>query len=129
MRRVTGIGGVFFKSRDPERLRAWYRDHLGVPIESWGGAIFPWNEPELPGREPCTIWSPFKADTTYFGPGDAPFMINYRVPDLDGLLTLLRAEGVSIDERRQDGPDGRFAWVFDPDGNRVELWELPPPSP
>jgi predicted enzyme related to lactoylglutathione lyase len=126
--RVTGIGGIFFKARDPDALRTWYRDHLGVTLTDWGGAVF---EPTLtsPGGRPSTlVWSIFPADTEYFGPSTAGFMINYRVDDLDQVLAALRAEGCRVDERVESSEFGRFGWVADPEGNRVELWE-PPRAP
>ena len=124
MGRVTGLGGVFFKSADPERLYAWYENHLGLKRGENGVAMFRWRDEagENPGT---TIWSLFKKDTKYFAPSAAPFMLNYRVDDLDVLLEQLRAEGVWVDEKREDGEYGRFAWVMDPEGNRIELWQPP----
>jgi predicted enzyme related to lactoylglutathione lyase len=123
MHKVRGLGGLFFKSEDPERLRAWYRDNLGVPVESWGGARFVWSEHD-PG-DACTVWSPFAASTDYFAPSQASFMMNFRVDDLDGMLAQLRAAGVKVDDKVGDGEFGRFGWVFDPDGNKIELWQAP----
>ena len=123
--RVTGIAGIFFKARDPETLRAWYRDHLGIALTSWGGAVF---EPTMasPAGPPSTlVWSILPADTTVFEPGTAGFMINYRVDDLDRALDALRAEGCQVDERVDSSEQGRFGWVADLEGNRVELWEPP----
>jgi predicted enzyme related to lactoylglutathione lyase len=122
MARVTGIGGVFFKSRDPKALTAWYAEHLGIQLNDWGGAAFLWSD-EVPPTTGTTAWSIFPADTKHFGPGDQSAMINYRVDDLDGLLAKLEAAGVSIDPKREDASFGRFAWIVDPDGNRVELWQ------
>lgn len=123
MQRVTGIGGIFFKAKDPAALGAWYRDHLGLDVTDWGGAIFKWGGPEsLPGM---TIWSPFKADTTYLDPGKATFMVNFRVADLDALLVALKAEGCDVDERTEESEQGKFGWVIDPEGNKVELWQPP----
>jgi catechol 2,3-dioxygenase-like lactoylglutathione lyase family enzyme len=121
--KVTGLGGVFFKADDPEGLHAWYERHLGLRKEN-GGVFFRWRErdAEAPGT---TVWSIFPRDTTYFDPGKAPFMLNYRVDDMDAILTRLRAEGVTVEDRREDGEYGRFAWVMDPEGNRIELWEPP----
>lgn len=124
MARVTGIGGIFFKSENPEALRAWYRDHLGMDIQEWGGLAFPWNEPEG-----TTVWSIFPASTTYLAPSTAPFMINYRVANLEEVLAALRAEGCEVDEKMDASEYGKFGWVMDPDGNRIELWEPPAPSP
>jgi predicted enzyme related to lactoylglutathione lyase len=119
MKRVTGIGGVFFKSKDPKTLGAWYKKHLGIDVQEWGGAAFDWQGPGT------TAWTLFPADTKHFAPSSAPFMINYRVHDLHGLLAALRAEGVRVDEKVQDTEYGRFGWIVDPEGNRVELWEPP----
>ena len=126
MTRVTGIGGIFFKARDPEALCAWYRRHLGLDIQPWGGLTFRWHDPEHPEPDGATAWSIFPASTGYFGPGTATFMINYRVPDLAGLLELLRSEGCAVDERTEATEYGKFGWVTDPEGNKIELWEPPP---
>ncbi len=122
MKRVTGIGGIFFKANDPESLRKWYRENLGIEAEQWG-ATFEWRDAEDPSKEGQTVWSPFPADTEYFNPSKAPFMINYRFADLDGLLAALREAGVSVDDNVADYDYGRFAWIMDPEGNRIELWE------
>ncbi|HEY7119019.1 MAG TPA: VOC family protein [Tepidisphaeraceae bacterium] len=123
MRRVTGLGGVFFKAADPTGLAAWYERHLG--LSGQGGIVnFLWREREGDSAG-TTVWSVFPKDTEYFRPSQAPFMLNYRVADLDALLEALRAEGVEIDPRREDSEYGRFAWIMDPEGNRVELWEPP----
>lgn len=123
MTRVTGIGGVFFKAKDPAALGQWYRRHLGLPIEEWGGMAFRW---QTPGRtEPdggVTIWTIFKAESSYY-PG--PFMINYRVDDLDALVATLREEGCAVDEKTETSEYGKFGWVTDPEGNRIELWQPP----
>jgi catechol 2,3-dioxygenase-like lactoylglutathione lyase family enzyme len=122
MQRVTGVGGVFIKSRDPERLYAWYEKHLGLKQHpEHGGVALHWNEDQR--YDPLTAWAVFPADSNYFDPSPAPFMINYRVADLDALLEALCAEGVAIDPQREDSDYGRFAWIFDPDGNKIELWE------
>jgi len=123
--RVTGIGGVFFKSADPGALGSWYREHLGVEPEAYGGASFLWRELDDPGREGMTIWSPFSADTKYFDPSAEPYMINYRVDDLDALLARLRSSGLAVDAEIEESEYGRFGWVMDPEGRRVELWEPP----
>lgn len=124
MERVQGIGGLFFKASDPQALGAWYRDHLGIDVQSWGGAAFPWAEQDR-ADSASTIWSPFKADTTYFEPSKASFMVNFRVRDLDAMLAQLRAAGCDVDDRIEDSEFGRFGWVMDPEGNRVELWQPP----
>jgi catechol 2,3-dioxygenase-like lactoylglutathione lyase family enzyme len=125
MKRVTGIGGIFFKSKDPKALGAWYRTHLGIDLESWGGAAFRWNGPDNPSGVGTTVWSPFVADTTYFAPSEAPFMINYRVADLHALLAALRTEGVRVEDKVEESAEGKFGWVIDPEGNKLELWEPP----
>jgi predicted enzyme related to lactoylglutathione lyase len=125
MERVTGIGGVFIKSKDPERLRAWYQAHLGMEIEDWGGVVFRWSTPEDPGSGGMTIWNIFEEPSDYFRPSEAGFMINYRVEDLQALLDALRAEGCNVVEKTEESEFGRFGWVIDPDGNKVELWEPP----
>jgi predicted enzyme related to lactoylglutathione lyase len=126
MKRVTGIGGIFFKADHPEQLYQWYEKHLGIKREPHGqGAVLHWREDENPERRAVTSWSIFSRQTKYFEPSRAPFMLNYRVDDLDGLLEALRAEGVAIDPKRDDGEYGRFAWITDPEGNKIELWEPP----
>jgi predicted enzyme related to lactoylglutathione lyase len=123
MARVTGIGGVFFKSTgDRAALAEWYRTHLGVPLERFGGAIFRW--PDDPARDGgLTVWHVADAGTKWFAPSDAPFMINYRVDDLDQLLAELRAAGVQVVGGPESHENGKFAWILDPDGNKLELWE------
>lgn len=125
MKRVTGIGGIFFKSKDPAALSAWYNAHLGIDVEEWGGAVFRWKGPDNPEGAGTTTWSPFAADTTYFAPGTAGFMINYRVEDLHALLAMLRAEGVQVDDKVEESEYGKFGWVLDPEGNKIELWQPP----
>lgn len=128
MERVTGIGGVFFKARDPAALAAWYRAHLGVPVDAAEGATygaFEWEDPSRPDRRGQTVWSAFPADTGYFAPSAAPFMLNYRVADLDRMLDQLRAAGAAVDDRVETYEYGRFGWATDPEGNRIELWEPP----
>jgi catechol 2,3-dioxygenase-like lactoylglutathione lyase family enzyme len=122
--RVTGLGGVFFKADDPQKLYQWYEEHLGIKGGDQG-AMFQWRDKEDPNREGMTIWAIFPRKTSYFQPSDAPFMLNYRVDDLDAVLDALRSEGVTIDPKREDHEYGRFAWIMDPEGNRVELWEPP----
>ncbi|RVU43750.1 VOC family protein [Rubrivivax rivuli] len=125
MKRVTGIGGIFFKAQDPQALGAWYRQHLGIAVEDWGGAAFRWASPDNPTGTGTTVWSPFKADTAYFAPSTASFMINYRVDDLHALLAQLRLEGCQVDDKVEASEFGKFGWVFDPEGNKIELWEPP----
>jgi catechol 2,3-dioxygenase-like lactoylglutathione lyase family enzyme len=122
MARVTGIGGIFIKSHDPRSLGLWYRDHLGVPYKEGEGGGFSWkDDPKV--DEGMSVFNVFSQDTTYFQPSTAPFMINFRVDDLDGLLAKLSSEGVRIDPKREDADYGRFAWIYDPDGNKIELWQ------
>lgn len=123
MKRVTGIGGIFFKAKDPETLGAWYRDHLGLDVADWGGAIFNWGGPDSDAG--MTLWSAFKSDTSYFEPGTASFMVNFRVADLHALLAALRSEGCNVEDRTEESEQGKFGWVVDPEGNKVELWEPP----
>ena len=125
MAKVTGLGGVFFKSNDPKGLTNWYRDNLGIQPMTDTVATFSWRDLEDPERVGMCVWSPFPADTEYFQPSDARFMINYRVDDLDGMLAQLRAAGVTVDPKVEDTEYGRFGWAMDPDGNRIELWEPP----
>ena len=123
MKRVTGIGGIFFKSKDPAALGAWYRDHLGLDVTEWGGAIFNWGG--AGSEKGMTIWNAFKSDTTYLDPGTASFMVNFRVADLHALLAALRGEGCNVVDRTEESEQGKFGWVIDPEGNKVELWEAP----
>lgn len=128
MARVTGIGGVFLRSPDPKALTQWYADHLGIALTDYGGINFLWSD-EVPAGTGMTVWSAFPHDTTYFGDGPQTVMINYRVDDLDALVAGLEAKGVWIDPKRDDSDYGRFAWIRDRDGNRVELWQPPATSP
>jgi predicted enzyme related to lactoylglutathione lyase len=128
MKHVLGIGGIFFKANDPEKLAAWYQEHLGLDVEEYGGVTFREGAGEGesgPKRQAYAVWSPFAADTDYFAPSEKPFMINFRVADLEALLSKLRAEGVTVDERTEKSEFGYFAWAMDPEGNRIELWEPP----
>ncbi len=122
MERVMGIGGVFFKATDKVALRAWYRDNLGVPVEDWGGANFFWAQHDQLG-DAHTVWSPFASDTSYFAPSTKEFMVNFRVRDLHAMLDQLRAKGCDVDDKVEDSEYGKFGWVMDPEGNRIELWE------
>jgi predicted enzyme related to lactoylglutathione lyase len=125
MAKVKGIGGVFFQSDDPERLYAWYEKHLGLRRNPGGPVVFPWRQADDPDKPGMTVWSLFPRGTDYFGPTGPAFMVNYIVDDLDGLLEDLRAAGAQVDDRREESEYGRFAWVTDPEGNRIELWEPP----
>jgi len=116
--RVVGIGGVFFRAKDPEALRAWYAEHLGIDVQDWGGGGAPF-------EGGTTVWSIFAGDTDYFGPSGQQSMVNYRVDDLDAMLEQLRGAGVPVDDKIEDGELGRFGWATDPEGNRFELWQPP----
>ncbi|SKB74448.1 VOC family protein [Luteibacter sp. 22Crub2.1] len=125
MKRVTGIGGIFFQARDPVALRAWYKAHLGIDVQDWGGAELRWADSATDPAVGSTIWSIGAAGGDQFPVGTAPFMINYRVDDLDALLQVLRDEGCEVLEKADDSGYGKFGWVMDPEGNKVELWEPP----
>lgn len=125
MERVQGIGGFFFKAKDKGALGAWYRDNLGLNLEDWGGAVIRWSE-QHEAQSASTTWSPFAADTTYFNPSTSSFMVNFRVRDLDAMRAQLVANGCDVDERIEESEFGRFGWVMDPEGNRIELWQPPP---
>jgi predicted enzyme related to lactoylglutathione lyase len=120
--RILGIGGIFFKSANPPQMKEWYGKHLGLADSSYGVTL-PWREKDNSDNERMTIWSVFPATTKYFEPSQAAFMLNYIVDDLDALLERLAKEGVQIDPKRQDESYGRFAWIYDPDGNKIELWQ------
>jgi predicted enzyme related to lactoylglutathione lyase len=124
MKRVTGIGGIFFKTKDPAKIKAWYGKHLGLPVDEYG-ASFKWLEVDNKDAETpaLTAWSPFKDDTKYFAPSEKPFMFNYRVENLVELLKLLKEEGVEVVGEMQEFPYGKFGWIMDPEGNKIELWE------
>ena len=121
MARVTGIGGVFIKAKDPKALQAWYAKHLNLSVTDYG-ITFLWSD-EVPAGTGSTAWSTFPETTKYFGPGSQTFMVNYRVDDLDALLVQLHKDGVTIDPKRDDASYGKFAWITDLEGNRVELWQ------
>jgi len=122
MKRVTGIGGVFFKSEDPEKLKEWYNKHLGLQTDAYG-TNFIWRHGEDATKKGHTQWSPFKAGTKYFNPSKKPFMINYRVEDLEKLVTLLKEEGVTILDKIETFEYGKFVHILDGEGNKIELWE------
>lgn len=123
--RVTGLGGVFFKTEDTGATRQWYEDHLKLDGPADDVIMFWWRYDDDPERRGHTVWGPFDKNSEYFGPGDAPFMFNYRVDDLDAILARLRAEGVEVLDKREETEFGRFGWIVDLDGRRVELWEPP----
>ncbi len=124
MKRVTGIGGIFFKCKDPKKTKAWYGKHLGLPVDDYG-CTFKWRELDAPDTAPPaqTVWSPFKEDSNYFAPSEKPYMFNYRVDNLVELLKVLKEEGVEIVGEMQEFSYGKFGWILDPDGNKIELWE------
>ncbi len=123
MAKVVAVGGVFFKSKDKEALAAWYRDRLGMDVQPWGGAALPYDRRDAPGKVGYTVWNPFAEDTRYFEPSAKPFMLNLRVDDLEGMLAELRAAGAQVLDRREDGDNGKFGYVLDPEGNLLELWQ------
>ncbi len=121
---MTGIGGIFFKAKDPQELSRWYRQHLGIAVEG-NMALFTWRGGKDGKVQGHTVWSIFPADTKYFGEDGAAFMVNYRVKDLDRVLAALHAEGVNVARKVERSEYGRFGWITDPEGNRIELWEPP----
>ncbi len=126
MAKVIGVGGIFFKSKNGKKLGAWYKKHLGVDVQAWGGATFQWEEKPASKHQRFTVWSPFAADTKHFAPSREPYMINFIVDDLDGLLKKLRKAKAKVDKKGIEASEyGRFAWVMDPEGRRLELWEPP----
>ena len=126
--RIVGIGGVFFKSANRDQMREWYAKHLGL-ADKGQGVMLPWREHDDPQKEQVTVWTVFSASSKYFDPSPAPFMINYIVDDMDALLDRLKQEGVKIDPKRMDESYGRFAWIYDSDGNKIELWQPLPAKP
>jgi predicted enzyme related to lactoylglutathione lyase len=124
MKRVTGIGGIFFKAKDPVALGAWYKKHLGIDVQAWGGAAFRWTDEDGKPKAGTTVWSVGGGGDT-FAPGKASFMVNYRVEDLQSLLAALRSEGCDVLEKSDDSEYGKFGWVIDPEGNKIELWQPP----
>jgi len=124
--RVTGIGGVFFKANDAEKLAAWYHEHLGIDFQSYGGSAFhqfEWLEKDNPSKTGGTVLAVFPQSAKNFGESKSPFMVNYRVANLDSLLAQLKKEGVTVDEKTEDAPYGKFGHAMDPEGNRIEFWE------
>jgi predicted enzyme related to lactoylglutathione lyase len=123
MAKITGIGGVFFKSKgDPKALAAWYEKHLGLTLETFGGAILRWPDDQAEDKG-LTVWHLAGPDSKWFAPSDSPFMINYRVDNLDEMVTQLQAGGVAVIQGPESHENGKFAWILDPDGNKLELWE------
>jgi len=125
MKRVTGIGGVFFKAKDAPALQAWYKRHLGVDVQPWGGTAFKWTGSDGKPISGTTAWTIAPENSNQFAPSNAAFMINYRVEDLHALVAALKAEGCNVLDKIDDSEYGIFAWVIDPEGNKVELWEPP----
>jgi predicted enzyme related to lactoylglutathione lyase len=123
-KRVIGIGGIFFKTENHQATRDWYAKHLGIESEKWG-ATFDWVRPENPEAKTYTAWSPFAKDTTYFLPSEKSFMINYQVENLKELLDTLRSEGVTVLAETEESEFGKFGWIIDLDGNKIELWQPP----
>jgi catechol 2,3-dioxygenase-like lactoylglutathione lyase family enzyme len=116
---ITGVGGVFLKSKDPKALAAWYRDVLGIAIEPWGGALLKY---DAPGHPPVVVWNAFPAGADYMAPSTREFMIDFAVDDLDAFLARLKTKGVTP-LKRDDSAEGKFAWILDPDGTKIELWQ------
>lgn len=125
MKRVTGIGGIFFKAREPVALREWYKKHLGIDVQVWGGAAFEWVDNAGNPTGGTTAWCINGPDSDQFAPSQASFMVNYRVEDLRALLELLKSEGCSVMDKVDDSEYGKFGWVLDPEGNKIELWQPP----
>ena len=118
--RITGVGGIFFRSKDPKALMAWYRDVLRIRIEAWGGALLPYDAPDHP---PVVTLNAFGAKTKYMDPSTREFMLDFAVDDLTAFLDRLKAKGVTILGRDDSDPSGNFAWILDPDGTKIELWQ------
>ncbi len=125
MKRVTGIGGIFFKAKDAPALQQWYKRHLGIDVQDWGGAAFTWTDSGGKPTGGMTVWCVSPEAGEQFVPGKASFMVNYRVEDLDGVLAALRDEGCNVLDKTDDSEFGKFGWVIDPEGNKVELWQPP----
>ena len=122
MKRVTGIGGIFFKTKDPQHLKEWYKTHLGFDTDQWG-TNFEWRQGEDPNQKGFTQWSPFTETTEYFAPSQKEFMINYRVEDIEALVEILKQEGVTVLDEIEAFEYGKFVHILDGEGNKIELWE------
>lgn len=118
--RITGVGGIFFKSKDPKALAAWYRDVLGIAVEDWGGATLRY---DAPGHPPVVVWGAFSEKSDYFAPSVREYMVNFAVDDLDAFLARIEAKGVKVLKRDDSDPNGKFAWIVDPDGTKIEFWQ------
>ncbi|MFT6006305.1 MAG: putative enzyme related to lactoylglutathione lyase [Pseudoalteromonas tetraodonis] len=125
MKRVTGIGGIFFKAKDAPKLQAWYKRHLGVDVQEWGGTAFTWADSDSKLTGGTTVWSVGSEEAEQFAPSKASFMINYRVDDLYSLVAALKYEGCNVLDKIDESEHGKFAWVIDPEENKVELWQPP----
>jgi predicted enzyme related to lactoylglutathione lyase len=125
MKRVTGIGGIFFKAKDAPALQAWYKRHLGIDVQPWGGAAFDWVDSDGMPTGGTTAWCINPAEGDSFAPSKAPFMVNYRVEDLHALVATLKAEGCEVLDKIDESEYGKFGWAIDPEGNKIELWEPP----
>lgn len=123
MKRVTGIGGIFFKSKDPQSIQQWYAKHLGFKIMEFGAAVFSWKRMGADDKSGYTVWSPFEQNTKYFDPSLKEFMVNFRVENLKALLEELKKEGVHVIDKTEEYEYGKFGWIVDPEGNKIELWE------
>ena len=121
-KRVTALGGIFFKTENPEKMRQWYAEHLGLNTDKHG-TTFEWRHSDAPEQKGFTVWSPFSENTDYFAPSKATFMVNYRVENLEWLLQQLKAEGVEVVGNIMVESYGKFAHILDPEGNKIELWE------
>ena len=126
LKRVTGIGGIFFKAKDAPALQAWYKRHLGIDVQAWGGAAFTWTDGEGTPVAGTTAWSIASAQSDQFAPSTSTFKVNNRVEDLHALVKVLREEGCNVLEKIDESEYGKFGWVIDPEGNKVELWQPPP---
>ena len=122
MKKVTGIGGIFFKCKDPKKMNEWYKTHLGLDTNDWG-ATFEWSEASDSTKKGSTQWSPFAETTKYFEPSAKDFMINYRVADLEALVEELKKEGVTIVDKIENSDYGKFVHIIDMEGNKIQLWE------
>src|SRR5438270_5317288 len=118
--RITGVGGIFVVSKNPKALAAWYRDVLGISLEPWGGATFRY---DAAGHPPVVVWNAFREGASTLAPSQREFMINFAVDDLDAFIARLKAKGVTILKRDDSDPSGKFAWILDPDGTKIELWQ------